>query len=399
MYRFVQLFVLTCMCAAAVSAQSGRIRSTAVPTPAPIVVVQDPEQYSESKPQTHRVRMSAKYPRDNGGEPAKATTSTTSPTVTNAKDDGEVLRVETNLITIPVSIYDRNGLYIPGLLQKDFKIYEDGKEQEIAYFGATDKPFTVAIMLDTSPSTQYKIEEIHRAAKAFVDQLGPNDSVVVIEFNHAVKVQTEATRDREKIYKAIDRAKFGDGTSLYNAVDEALRKQLSKIEGRKAVVLFTDGVDTTSNKNTYDGTLDYAEESEAMIFPIYFNTYFDNQQMSSPFPDICGGPIYARGTSREEYALGKRYLDDLANVTGGRLFRPDSTPGGLDRAFEGIADELRRQYSIGYVPKDERKVGQRKEIRVRVDRPNLIIRARDSYVVGTATRPPTPQASTVQKQP
>jgi Ca-activated chloride channel family protein len=91
-----------------------------------------------------------------------------------------------------------------------------------------------------------------------------------------------------------------------------------------------------------------------------------------------------RGASAEEYALGRKYLEDLAGITGGRVFRPDSTPGGLTAAFEGIAEELRRQYNIGYVPKNEGKPGQRKQIRVRVDRPNLAVRARDSYVVGAA---------------
>src|SRR6185295_1095056 len=106
---------------------------------------------------------------------------------TDAKDDGEVLRVETNLITIPVSVYDRNGLYIPGLRQQEFKIFEDGVEQDIAYFGTQDKPFTVALLLDTSPSTQYTIDEIHSAADAFVDHLSPQDSVMVIEFNGDIK--------------------------------------------------------------------------------------------------------------------------------------------------------------------------------------------------------------------
>jgi VWFA-related protein len=83
------------------------------------------------------------------------------------------LKVETNLITIPVSVFDRNGLYIAGLHQKDFQIFEDNVEQEIAYFGTTDKPVTVALLLDTSPSTEDRIDEIHRAAEAFVEQLGP----------------------------------------------------------------------------------------------------------------------------------------------------------------------------------------------------------------------------------
>ena len=377
-----------------VSAQSGR-RITATPTPAPAAKQDDGTQYSESKPKGSRTsRATERFPGIGDGSNAKPVLIA-HPVASDAKDDGEVLRVETNLITIPVSVFDRNGLYIPGLRQKDFKIFEDGTEQEIAYFGTSDKPFTVALLIDTSPSTAYKIEEIRRAASSFVNQLEPQDSVIVIEFNHSVNVLTEATSDRQRIFKAINKADFGDGTSLYNAVDEALRKQLGRITGRKAVVLFTDGVDTTSRKNTYDGTVNYAEESDSLIFPIYFNTFFDNA--GSGMGGINGGiipstnPTYgSRGSSSEEYALGRKYLEDLAEVTGGRLFRPEATPGGLTAAFEGIAEELRRQYNIGYVPTAEGRIGQRKLIKVRVDRPSLIVRSRDSYIVGAAVAPPAP---------
>ena len=377
------------------SAQSGR-RVAPAPKPAPVAKDSDPNEYSESKPKgTRSIRAAERFPGIGDGSNAKPVLIAAHPTATDPKDDGEVLHVETNLVTIPVSVFDRNGLYIPGLRQSDFKIFEDGTEQEIAYFGTTDKPFTVALLIDTSPSTAYKIEEIRRAAWAFVNQLEPQDSVIVIEFNHSVNVLTEATADRQRIFKAINKADFGDGTSLYNAVDEALRKQLGRIQGRKAVVLFTDGVDTTSRKNTYDGTVNYAEESDSLIFPIYFNTYFDNNRRvsSSPFPDIFGGQVLQRGVSSEEYALGRRYLEDLADVTGGRVFRPEATPGGLTRAFEGIAEELRRQYNIGYVPNSEGKIGQRKLIKVRVNRANLIVRARDSYIVGKVTAAPTPSPS------
>jgi len=376
--------------------QSGRRVTKPASTPTPTIVDQtDPTQYSESKPRSTRTYRRIEPP--SVGSAEKATTQSAT-TAASTDDNGEVLRVETNLITIPISVFDRNGLYVAGLRQQDFKVFEDGKEQEIAYFGKTDKPFTVALLLDTSPSTSYQIDEIHRAAEAFVDQLGPQDSVIVIEFNSSVKVQTEATNDRDRIRKAIYRAKFGDGTSLYNAVDEALRKQLSKVSGRKAVVLFTDGVDTTSRKNSYDSTLNYAEESDSLIFPIYYNTYADNRMRTAPtFPDIFGGPMIVHGGSPEEYARGRRYLQELADVTGGRVFRPESTPGGLTAAFEGIAEELRRQYNIGYVPKDEGKPGQRKQIKVRVNRPNLLIRARDSYIVGTSMAQPTQHESPKSK--
>ncbi len=389
MKYFASAFLLLFTLATIGLAQSGR---KSAPKPSPTPKPDDETQYSESKPRPPRVRPTERFPgiADNGK--AKTEPVVTESAKPAATGDEDILKVETNLITIPVSVFDRNGLYIPGLRQNDFKIFEDGVEQTIAYFGAQDKPFTVALLLDTSPSTQYNIDEIHRAASAFVDQLNPNDKVIVIEFNSSVKVQCEATSDRETIYKAIKRAKFGEGTSLYNAVDEALRKQLSKIEGRKAVVLFTDGVDTTSRKNSYDSTVNYAEESDSLIFPIYFNTYFDNRMNTGGggWPNIWGSPPPMIGTRPEDYALGRKYLEDLADATGGRVFRPEATPGGLERAFEGIAEELRRQYNIGYVPTDEGKPGQRKTIKVRVDRPSLIIRARDSYVVGT-TRAPAPQ--------
>ncbi|MGB5012385.1 MAG: VWA domain-containing protein [Pyrinomonadaceae bacterium] len=267
----------------------------------------------------------------------------------------------------------------------------------MAYFGTSDKPFTVILLIDTSPSTEYKIGEIHQAAAAFVDQLKPQDNVMVIEFAGNINVLTDATNDRARIFKAIRKADWGNGTSLYDAVDHSLRKRLSKIEGRKAIVLFTDGVDTTSRKADYDSTLDMAEESEALIFPIYYNTYFQQPRNTGGgigWPGGMGGTIRNPvGQSAAEYALGKKYLDELAMYTGGRVFRPESTPGGLTRAFEGIAEELRRQYNIGYIPRDEGKPGQRKQIRVRVDRPNLVLRARDSYIVGASAAKPKAEPS------
>ncbi len=377
--------------------QSGR-RAAPTPKPTPIVAA-TPEivPYSESKPNpARRPKYSNRFPGigDGTGAPVFTPTTTTTAKPTPAVDGGddELLKVETNLITIPVSVYDRNGIYIPALEQKNFKIFEDGKEQEIAYFGTTDKPFTVILLIDTSPSTEYQIDEIHHAATAFVDQLKPQDSVMVIEFDGNVHVLSEATNDRQKIYKAIKRADWGSGTALYDSIDFSLRKRLSMIEGRKAIVIFTDGVDTQSRKSTYDSTLDMAEESDSLIFPIYYNTFSTQpSNINTSLPDLGNGGRRDRnvlGQSAAEYALGKKYLEELALYTGGRVFRPEATPGGLTAAFEGIAEELRRQYSIGYIPTDEGRPGQRKQIRVRVDRPNLVLRSRDSYIVGASTAKP-----------
>lgn len=381
LFAFFSLVLLT----AFVPAQSGR-RIAARPTPAATPAEDATPQFSESKAQApRRVRQPVGFPRLGSNPPIKTDSTTPSPDAT-AETDDEPVKVETNLVTIPVSVFDRNGLYIPGLRQQEFKIFENGIEQEIAYFGTTDKPFTVILLIDTSPSTAYKIEEIQQAATAFVDQLKPQDSVMVIEFAYKVNVLTEVTNDRQKIYKAIKRADWGDGTSLYDAVEFSLKKRLSTIQGRKAIVLFTDGVDTTSHRAGYDSTVDLAEEADTLIFPIYYNTFFSNNRgANSPFPNIGGGIFNQRGTSAADYARGRQYLNELAAYTGGRVFRPEATPGGLIAAFEGIAEELRRQYNIGYVPKDEGKQGEQKRIKVRVDRPNLVIRSRDSYIVGATT--------------
>lgn len=393
--------ILVLLASTYVSAQSGR-RATPTPKPTPFTVT-TPETppYSESIPnKARRTIYTNRFPGigDGTGKPIFTPTIDAMTATSTKTSDEDLVTVETNLITIPVSVYDRNGLYIQALKQENFKIFEDGKEQEIAYFGTTDKPFTVILLIDTSPSTEYQIDEIHRAATAFVDQLKPQDSVMVIEFAGNVHVLTEATNDREKIYKAIRKADWGSGTSLYDAVDFSLRKRLSKIDGRRAIVLFTDGVDTQSSKASYDSTLDLAEESDCLIFPIYYNTFSTQPRNTNGggFPDLGNGNGRirdVRGQSAAEYAVGKKYLDELALYTGGRLFRPEATPGGLTAAFEGIAEELRRQYNIGYIPADEGKSGQRKQIKVRVDRRNLVLRARDSYIVGASTTKPKTESA------
>lgn len=366
---FNSLLIILAVFAVGASAQSGR-KVVPAPTPTP---VQNPATFSESKALPTRNR---RQPAPDVLQAAQAGQKAETP----ATGD-EVLSVDTDLITVPVSVYERSGVYVSGLTKDDFKIFEDGKEQKIEYFGTADKPFTVVLLLDTSPSAEYKIEEIQAASRAFIDELKPDDKVIVIEFDGNVHVLTEATNDRERLYKAISKADFGSGTSLYEAVNFSLKKRLEKIPGRKAIVLFTDGVDTTSRKATYDSTLDLAEESDTLIFPIYYNTFFQNQDRIRNSIGIFS-PV---GTSAEEYAVGRKYLVELAAYTGGRVFKPDAVPGGLAAAFRGIAIELRQQYNIGYIPSDHGKPGQQKRIKVRVDRPNLAVRARDSYIVGASS--------------
>ena len=382
MNRGFLFFIILLLFTVSVFPQSGRRIKKPKPVKTPVII--DENSYSESRSYKPRRIYPPNYKKRNEKKDKKVPVK--NETVTNGEDD--IIRVDSTLVTIPISVYNRNGLYIRDLRKQEIKIFEDGVEQEIDYFGTSEKPFTVALMIDTSPSTDYRIEEIRRAAKAFVDQLMPHDKVVVIEFDNDPQVLTRVTNNRQEIYRGIDKADFGSGTALYDAVDYTINKIMRGIPGRKAVVLFTDGVDTVSRRS-YDSSLQDAEESESIIFPIYYNTFMKYAGRTGGLPPvgrippIGGSRNRGYGNTAEEYALGKKYLDDLAAYTGGRVFVPEKTFGGLRRAFEGIAEELRRQYTLAYYPKKEGKNGERRKIKVRVYRPKLIVRARDSYIVGS----------------
>ena len=314
--------------------------------------------------------------------------------------EGDVIRIDTNLVTVPVSVLDRDGRFISDLRREEFKVLENGVEQKIAYFESTEKPFTVALLLDTSGSTFFHLWEIKEAAINFAKQLRPQDRVLVVTFDRLVMLLTEATNDPKIVTEVVERnAITGFSTRLYDALDLVIRARLNKIDGRKAIVLFTDGVDTGSYQATYQSTVREVEELDALIYPVQYDTtdFVDAQTRtnttivtttvrSSRFPtrsssqEIYGTPkASGPGTSSADYKLADQYLHQLATKTGGRLYEANDRTQ-LSVAFAKIAEELSHQYSLGYYPQMSLQSGERREIKVRVGRSELAVRARDSYV-------------------
>ena len=437
-----------------------------------------PRRVGSTPPQTRQQTPSTQsLPESNSTEPARPTrppvlggatrnSNDQQPQVQQQKDtgpeevgEGDVVKVDTTLISVPVSVMDRDGKYIPDLTKNDFRVWEDGVEQQVAYFASTEKPFTVALMIDTSGSTRYRLDEIQNAAITFIDQLRPDDKVMVVSFSDKIRVLAQPTSDRNTLRNAIRQTEPGDGTRLYDAVDQVENEYFNRIEGRKAIVLFTDGVDTTSKRASYESTLRDAEELDALIYPVEYDTAGDMGVFGGVWPggggrrggyprgggypggggyppsggnyppsgggyppssggggilDILGailgggssnpggnypngggypGGNYPNGggrrgggwpgrggsgNSREEYERGDQYLHDLARVSGARLYNAEQQ--NLDYAFRAVAEELRRQYSIGYYPKNAPRPGERRSVKVRVNRPELVVRTRDSYV-------------------
>ena len=319
--------------------------------------------------------------------------------------EGDVIRVDTSLVTIPVTVMDRYGKYIPQLRRENFKIFEDGVEQKIAYFGTNDQPFTVALLIDTSGSTQFRLEDIQSAAMTFVTKLKPTDSVMVISFDDRIRVLCKPTTDRNLVNRAIRQTNTGGGTRLYDAVEEVLTKHFKTVSGRKAVVLFTDGVDTTSHRASYNSTLRLAEESDAPFYSVDYDTSgmrgVWGQGMPGGRGTIFGIPVPLPGVPGStttgnpgDYRRAVAYLHALSDTTGGRFYSGDSM-FGIAQAFAWIAEELGRQYSLGYYPKVVGKAGQRRALKVRVDEPNLVVKARDSYVYSNKSA----QTTGAEKQP
>ncbi len=310
---------------------------------------------------------------------------------TAEEQDVDVVRVSTSLVTVPVSVKSRDGRFISNLRREDFHLFEDGVEQEIAYFESPEarsksvnKPLTLVLLLDNSDSTQFKLKEIKDAAIAFVDQLGPEDRILVMGFDRNVRVLTQQTMDRNTLRSAISGLQSGGGTRLYDAVDSVLA-WLARISGRKAIVLLTDGVDTASVKATYEGTVRAAEQLDAAVYSIQYNTYADFADNSSRQTSAVEMGATAHMTksgelASEAYKRGTLYLRLLAAKTGGRFEYPDSIKN-LSRSFGSIAEELRQQYTLGYYPKN-RIVNGVRQLTVRIGMPNVVIRGRKSYVYG-----------------
>src|SRR5262249_6716051 len=255
---------------------------------------------ASTSPSRPPVLGGANYPNNQQPKPSQAPT----PSGPEEVSAGDVIKVNTTLVTIPVSVMDRDGRYVPNLQKEEFRIWEDGVEQEVAFFQSVDKPFSVVLMLDTSPSTQFRLEDIQDAAITFVNQLRPDDRVMVVSFNDDIKILSDFTTDRSKLHRAIQRSHTSDGTRLYDAVDMVINQQLSRIQGRKAIVLFTDGVDTTSRHASYQSNVMDAQELDALIYTVDYDTSRDMNVMNYPVGrpgDVWGqilGGIFGGGGRR-----------------------------------------------------------------------------------------------------
>ena len=320
-------------------------------------------------------------------------------TLAQEKRADEPLKLQTSLVNVPVIVSDRQGRYIAGLKAEDFKLYQDGLRQEIAFFDAAEEPLNIALLLDTSKSTRQVLDDIKKAAADFLKQLRPQDKAMVVSFDYDVHLLSRLTSDRKALERAVSKAEIGEtiGTTLYDAIIEVTGRQFKQISGRKAIILLTDGKDFGSQISEED-LFDSASESDTAIYSVFYLTGPPRNLRDGrmPFPRERRGrmkrrwPQFSNALPPEQRTNPQRrervkrknedaveFLETLAQATAGRLYRSEVTY--LKKTFGLIAEELRHQYMLGFYPNDTAQDGREHRLKVEVSEPGAVVRSRRNY--------------------
>ena len=255
-----------------------------------------------------------------------------------------------------VTVTDESNRLVTDLSREDFEILDNGRPQELTIFDNEVRPISVVVMLDTSISMTNRLKDLNDGAEQFLLRLLPHDKATVGAFNDKIEFASGFTGDRNSLISALKHLDFGNQTRLYDAVHASL-DQLEKVDGRKVILLFTDGADFGSRQGS-GKALERARDGEVMIYGIGLETEFFN------------GQSYVR--SKPDSILNR-----FANETGGGYFDLKKN-ADLNASFTRIAQELRSQYLLGFSPAS--LDGKVHKLEVRTKRPGLKTRSRRSYV-------------------
>jgi VWFA-related protein len=290
-------------------------------------------------------------------------------------DDGDVVRVDTELVTLNVSVVDRatsRGLL--GLAQGDFKIYEDGAEQQIAHFESASAPFNLVLVIDLSGSTKDKLKLIREAALRFVDAARPEDSIAVITFAGTAVLVSPLTTDREALHRRINAIETAQGdTKLYDALNFAMTDALRDVgtTRRTAIVVMSDGLDGTlpsvhgdGSRLSYNETLSQIREFDGVVYSLWVDTEYES--------------LSDKDTQPEDFDAGHDHMSELAEAGGGLFYEVDKL-ADLAGAYERVVADIGTVYSLSYHPANNVRDGKWRAIRVRVARPNAVARGKSGY--------------------
>ena len=273
-------------------------------------------------------------------------------------EDNTPIKVDTLLFTIPLTVSDSKGRSVQGLKEKNFTIYQDGDEQQIELFLNEEAPMNVAILLDTSYSTKKVLDNIQDAARDFVKVLRPEDKAMIVSFDHRTTFLSSLTSDRKQLSRAIEQASISEinGSDMYDAIMRVVQNYFAPLNGRKAIIVLTDGMVTGSGTSAQQ-ILDSLQKSDTIFYPVIFKTDFYSAKKTG---------------TKKPYLI--KYLEIFAEETAGTFYEKEATK--LKEAFRSIAEELKKQYLLGFYPQNPDSRKSPGHIRVDVDQKGLVIRAK-----------------------
>lgn len=275
---------------------------------------------------------------------------------TPAAQDQPLFRSAVRTVPVYATVLDSNLRLVPDLTQADFTVLDNGKPAEVALFSSEPQPFTAVVMMDTSASMTANLKLLNRAAEQFLLRLLPVDRAQVGAFNDKIQLSGTFTNDRDELIAALDDLYFGNPTRLNDAIATSL-DALEGVDGRRVILIFTDGEDTSSRVR-FGTVLDRARDEEVMVYSIGLESEFFN-----------GVRVVRSRPSRD--------LRKISEETGGGYFELKQT-AELAPTFSRVAQELRSQYLIGFAPAN--LDGKVHKLEVRVNRPGMTVRARKSYL-------------------
>lgn len=295
-----------------------------------------------------------------------------------SKRDDDTIRIDTDLVTLTTTVVNERGRYVANLKQRDFTVYEDGVKQEIAYFNTGDKvPISLGILFDTSGSMVDKIDDVRDAVEHFVKSVAPGDEIFLIRFSSDAELVQDFTDDHRRILRAIDRLNPRGSTALYDAILLGLQRVAEGKHNRRALMLVTDGNDTSSSVNL-ETTLNLARKSEVIVYALGIG---HGERGSFGHADHeRGGIIFGRQIKDE---VDMNALRQFAETTGGEAFHLENAHAGgrdlVDEAAVQVAAELKQQYLLGYYPSNTHKDGAFRQIKVELADQSLRVRTKRGY--------------------
>ncbi|CAN5132016.1 hypothetical protein BH20ACI1_BH20ACI1_07290 [soil metagenome] len=280
-------------------------------------------------------------------------------------DDDKPIKIDTLLLTMPLVVKDKNGHNVTGLKKEDFSIIQNGDKQNIEYFFNEESPMNVAILIDTSASTKEVLDKIQKAARDFIKVLRPEDRAIIVSFDYRTLFLSELTSDKKKLSKAIEQTRVADqaGSDVNRAVVQLVNNYFDSFKGRKAIIVLSDGMTLRRDISTQQ-TLETLQKADTLFYPIVFKTKFYAQARQ-------------RASNNNRKPLPMEMLEFLATETTGRFYEKDAA--NLKEAFQNIAEELKKQYLLGFYPQNTNTGYLNKNIRIMVDRKDLRIETKKKW--------------------